>query len=232
MQDFSNRAGHAVILLYTSGQLQEHSDIPYDRRNHIQALVWAAEAGMDSSYARQQYPLDLASARGIVNLHFVVNLDIPCVCSGASSSGTDSKSSSESESSSSLLHEFSQGRRGKKSKRDKAADKPGTPGKGRHDKGAKKDKRPQSGSSVSRGRKSISESLFMQRYDDVLKPLYPTYQAMQMAANGCCFQWEAGRRKACVNILLAASKDYDSPLVHSHFKKAVDAELCNGFVRF
>ena len=70
----------------------------------------------------------------------------------------------------------------------------------------------------------------MQEYDDLLKPLLPNLPS-DAATNSYRFQWEAGYRKACVDILLTASKIYHSPSVHIRFKKAVMAEISsNGFV--
>jgi hypothetical protein len=147
-------------------------------------------------------------------------------------SGTDSRSGSESDSSSSRLDASERRLKSNTtiSKRDMKtkSDKPRTPGKGMHDKRSKKDKGPDSGSGVGQktnGRKSISESRFVQEYDDVLKPFHPTYQAMMFAAFCYTFKRGTSRRMACVDILLAASKNHHTPSVHCRFKKAVNAEI-------
>ncbi len=82
MHELSNRAAHAAIMLYTARQLQER--FAYDTRNHLQALLWAAEAAMDFSDASRQYPHDPTAVPGDLcevhlNFVFVVNLDLP-VC--------------------------------------------------------------------------------------------------------------------------------------------------------
>jgi hypothetical protein len=74
-------------------------------------------------------------------------------------------------------------------------------------------------------RQSIKESDFSNTYADLLKPLYKHYQAMQFAALGHRFPWNAASRKACVRALLDAAREVHPRETYTHFKKAVEAEL-------
>ena len=74
-------------------------------------------------------------------------------------------------------------------------------------------------------RKSIKESGCANTYAELLKPIYKYYQAMQFAALGHSFPWDANSRKACVRALLDAAKECHPREAYTHFKKAVDAEL-------
>jgi hypothetical protein len=74
-------------------------------------------------------------------------------------------------------------------------------------------------------RKSIKESSFASTYAELLKPLYKYYQAMQFAALGHRFPWDANNRKACVRALLDAARKCHPSETYTHFKKAVEAEL-------
>jgi hypothetical protein len=83
-------------------------------------------------------------------------------------------------------------------------------------------------------RKSIKESDFANTHAEVLKPLYKHYQAMQFAALGHRFPWDASSRKACVRALLDAARECHPCETYNHFKKAVEAELLGpeGTVRY
>jgi len=74
-------------------------------------------------------------------------------------------------------------------------------------------------------RKSIKESKFAAKYSDLLKPVYKYYQAMQFAAHGAHFQWEANHRARCVYMLLDAAKECHKTDTYTIFKNAVEAEL-------
>ena len=74
-------------------------------------------------------------------------------------------------------------------------------------------------------RKSIKESKFAKKYSELLKPVYKYYQAMQFAAHGAHFQWEANHRARCVYMLLDAAKECHNSETYTIFKNAVEAEL-------
>ncbi len=74
-------------------------------------------------------------------------------------------------------------------------------------------------------RQSIKESDFSNTHAAVLRPLYKHYQAMQFAALGHRFPWNAASRKACVRALLDAARECHPHETYTHFKKAVEAEL-------
>ena len=74
-------------------------------------------------------------------------------------------------------------------------------------------------------RKSIKESIFAAKHEEVLKPIYKYYQAMQFAMHGHNFMWDAVRRKACVQMLIDAARVCHPSDIFTRFKKAVEAEL-------
>lgn len=74
-------------------------------------------------------------------------------------------------------------------------------------------------------RKSIKDSKFATKYSELLKPVYKYYQAMQFAAHGAHFQWEANHRARCVDMLLDAAKECHNSETYTIFKNAVEAEL-------
>ena len=83
-------------------------------------------------------------------------------------------------------------------------------------------------------RKSIKESGLAKTFAEQLKPIYKYYQAMQFAALGHCFPWDASNRKSCVEALLDAAKECLTRETYTDFKKAVEAELLgpDGAVRY
>ena len=83
-------------------------------------------------------------------------------------------------------------------------------------------------------RQSIKESSLASTYAEQLKPIYKYYQAMQFAALGHIFPWDAPNRKSCVLALLDAAKECLTRETYTDFKKAVEAELLgpDGEVRY
>ena len=83
-------------------------------------------------------------------------------------------------------------------------------------------------------RKSIKESGLAKTFAEPLKPIYKYYQAMQFAALGHRFPWDAHSRKACVQTLLDAAKECLPRETYTQFKKAVEAERLgpDGAVRY
>ena len=57
-------------------------------------------------------------------------------------------------------------------------------------------------------RKSIKQSDFATTHAELLRPIYKYYQAMQFATHGHCFPCEAINRKANVQMLLDAAREY------------------------
>lgn len=74
-------------------------------------------------------------------------------------------------------------------------------------------------------RQSIKESEFAVQYRDLLKPIYPYYQAFHFAIYGADFQWESSNRKCCVQILLDAARQCHNESNYTTLRKAVHAEL-------
>ena len=78
-------------------------------------------------------------------------------------------------------------------------------------------------------RRSIKESEFAVEHNEILKHLYPIYQAMQFATYGAHFKWEASHRKLCVQALIDAAgvycADIGKPAEYHQFKDAVLEQL-------
>ena len=74
-------------------------------------------------------------------------------------------------------------------------------------------------------RKSSKESIFAAKHAEVLRPIYKSYQAMMFATHGHNFQWDAVKRKGCVQMLIDAARQCHPSETYTRFKKAVVAEL-------
>ena len=78
-------------------------------------------------------------------------------------------------------------------------------------------------------RRSIKESEFAVEHNEILKHLYPIYQAMQFATYGAHFKWEASHRKLCVQALVDAARAYyigiEKPDEFPQFRQAVLDQL-------